>query len=143
MLACTFVMHHNSVRLPIDLDANARLSVLLHNLEGEVLDILLNVALAELSSNKTLDVEDGAVRVGGELVLCGVTDKALLVVPCDPRRCDTVTLVVDEDLDLAALHDTNTRVGGSKIDTDDCARKVSWAVLEEWRLTELQAYQVQ
>lgn len=118
-------MQKNPICLPVDLDANARLSVLLNNLEGEVLDILLNVTLAELSSDKTLDVEDGAVRVGGELVLCGVTDKALLVVPCDPRRCDTVTLVVDEDLDLAALHDTNTGVGGSEINTDDCASKVS------------------
>jgi len=124
-------MQKNPICLPVDLDANARLSVLLNNLEGEVLDILLNVTLAELSSDKTLDVEDGAVRVGGELVLCGVTDKALLVVPCDPRRCDTVTLVVDEDLDLAALHDTNTGVGGSEINTDDCAIKISRTVLKE------------
>lgn len=52
-------------------------------------------------------------------VLTCVTDKSLLVVPGDVGRSDTVTLVVDENLDLSALHDTNTRVGSSKIDTDD------------------------
>lgn len=112
------------VRLPSNLNADARLAVLLDDLEGEVLDILLNVALAVLPADETLDVEDGAARVGGELVLCGVTDEALLIVPCDPRRCNTVTLVVDENLDLAALHDTNARVGGSKINTDDCGSEL-------------------
>ena len=106
--------------LPSDLDADARLAVLVNDLEGEVLDVLLDVALVVLPSDKTLDVEDGAAGVAGELVLCGVTDKALLVVPGDPRRSDTVTLVVDENLDLAALHDTNARVGGSEINTNDC-----------------------
>jgi hypothetical protein len=51
-----------------------------------------------------------------------VSDKSLLVVPGDVRGSDTVTLVVDENLDLSALHDTDTRVGGSQIDTDDGTR---------------------
>lgn len=78
------------------------------------------------------------MRVAGELVLGGVTDETFLVGEGDPRRCDTVTcrghlsatarmqkssgkltLVVDHDLNLAVLHDTNTRVGCSKIDTND------------------------
>ena len=103
----------------LDLDDRLRVTTI-NDLEGEVLDILLDVALVVLPSNKTLDVEDGAAGVAGELVLCGVTDKALLVVPGDPRRSDTVTLIVDENLDLAALHNTNARVGGSEINTDDC-----------------------
>lgn len=32
-----------------------------------------------------------------------------------------LTLVVDHDLNLAVLHDTNTRVGGAEIDTNDRA----------------------
>jgi hypothetical protein len=41
-------------------------------------------------------------------VLTCVSDKSLLVVPGDVRGSDTVTLVVDQNLDLAALHDTDT-----------------------------------
>lgn len=52
-------------------------------------------------------------------VLTCVSDKSLLVVPSDIRGSDTVTLVVDENLDLSAFHDTDTRVGGSQIDTND------------------------
>jgi hypothetical protein len=55
------------------------------------------------------------------LLTC-VSDESLLIVPGDIRGGDTVTLVVDENLDLSALHDTDTRVGGSEIDTDDGAR---------------------
>jgi hypothetical protein len=37
------------------------------------------------------DVEDGPVRVGGELVLGCVSDKTLVIGEGYPRRCDTVT----------------------------------------------------
>lgn len=37
------------------------------------------------------DIEDGSVGVGGELVLGGVSDQALLVCEGDPRGSDTVT----------------------------------------------------
>lgn len=77
-----------------------------------------------------LDVEDGVVRVRGGLVLRGITDEALLVGEGDVGGSDTVTcggpvsscrgdtdssigltLVVDENLNLALGHDTNARVG--------------------------------
>lgn len=126
--------------LLLNADLNSRLTVLVNDLEGEVLHVALNILVVELASDQTLDVEDGSLGVRGVLVLgwsccqrmlaesmgggqltC-VSNKSLLVVPCDVRRSDTVTLVVDENFDLAALHDTNTRVGGSKIDADDGAR---------------------
>lgn len=62
-------------------------------------------------------------------MLTCVSDKSLLVVPGDVRGSDTVTLVVDKNLDLSALHDTDTRVGGSQIDTDDRARDGFFAAL--------------
>ena len=49
----------------------------------------------------------------------GVSNQSLVVVPGDIRWSDTVTLVVDEDFDLSALHDTDTGVGGTQINTDD------------------------
>lgn len=121
---------------PLDIDLNTGLSTLVDDLEREVLHVTLNVLVVELPADHALDVEDGPERVGCELILScelvsarffltcnvlrtGITDKTLVVVPGDIRRCDTVTLVVDKDLDLAALHDTDTGVGGSEIDTDD------------------------
>jgi hypothetical protein len=89
---------------------------------------------------ETHDIEDCAGGVVGELILGGVSNKALFVGEGNPRRCDTVTckghmsdnrlartlqlrltLVVDNDLNLAVLHDTHARVGGSKIDSNNGA----------------------
>ena len=58
---------------------------------GEVLDIGLDVLLRELAADKALDVEDGAVRVGGGLVLGGVSDQALFVGKGDVRGSNTVS----------------------------------------------------
>lgn len=89
-----------------------------------------------------LDIEHGALGVGGVLVLGGVTDEALLIGEGNVGRSDTVSLVVDENLNLSVLHHTNTtvmrlvrcqlsnlealesqdiRVGGSQIDTNNVA----------------------
>jgi hypothetical protein len=90
-----------------------------------------------------LDVENGALGVGGVLVLGGITDEALLIGESNIGRGDTVSLVVDKNLDLAVLHHTNTtaikvsqpstssghcrkskdyiRVGGSQINTNNVA----------------------
>ena len=57
--------------------------------------------------------------VAGVLVLCGVSDKSLLVGEGDPGGGDSVTLVVDHDLNLSVLHNADTRVGGTQIDTND------------------------
>lgn len=62
-----------------------------------------------------LDVEDGVGGVGGGLVLGRVTDEAFLLGEGDVGRSDTVTLIVDENLDLALLHHTDTAVGRTQI----------------------------
>jgi hypothetical protein len=95
--------------LLVNLDADAGLSTLVDDLEGEVLDVILDRLVVELLTDETLlrrlsvncksspieratyDVENGVVGVAGELVLGGVTNEALLVGESDPGRCDTVT----------------------------------------------------
>lgn len=72
-----------------------------------MLDVLLDVLIRELAADETLDVEDGSVGVGRSLVLGGVTNKSFLIGEGDIRRGNTVSLVVDENLDLALLHHTN------------------------------------
>lgn len=62
-----------------------------------------------------LDVKDSVGRVGSRLLFGSVTNEALLIGVSDIRRGDTVSLVVDENLNLALLHDTNARVGGAQI----------------------------
>ena len=88
----------------------------------------------------TYDIENGSFGVGGELVLGGVSNKTFVIGEGYPRRCDTVTcrghmsvwmcemdaackrtLVVGDDLNLSVLHNTDTRVCGSQIDTNDGA----------------------
>lgn len=53
----------------LDVDLNTGLTLLANNLEREVLHVLLNVLIAELAPDKTLDVKDCSVRVRGELIL--------------------------------------------------------------------------
>lgn len=79
-------------------------------LVGEVLDVSLDVLLRELAADETLDVEDGPEGVGRSLVLGGVTDKSFIIGKGDIRGSNTVSLVVDENLDLALLHHTNATV---------------------------------
>lgn len=43
-------------------------------LEGEVLDISLELLLRELAADEALDIVDSVVGVGGSLVLGGVSD---------------------------------------------------------------------
>lgn len=47
-------------------------------------NILLDLLLVELATDQSLDVEDGSRRIGGVLVLGGVTDQSLFVGEGDP-----------------------------------------------------------
>lgn len=76
------------VALVVDLDL--RLAGLGGNLERPVLEVLLDVLLVKLASDKTLGIEDSVASVLRSLVLGGVSDKALLVGEGDPRGGDTV-----------------------------------------------------
>jgi hypothetical protein len=117
----------------IDLDLNNGTVITVDNLEGEVLDIALEGLLGVLAANETpgwwlanclagrrisvyiLDIVDSVLGVCGGLVLGGVSNETLLLGEGDVGRSDSVTLIVDENLDLALLHHTDTAVCGSKI----------------------------
>jgi hypothetical protein len=81
------------------LDLDDGLSSLVNDLVRPVLHVGLNIGVRELSSNESLGVEDGVVRVHGDLVLGGITDETLRVVESDVRRGGSVTLVVGDNLD--------------------------------------------
>ncbi len=54
-----------------------------------------------------LYIEDSPPRVRGILVLRGVADQTFFIGEGHKGRCDSVPLIIDEDLHLAVLHHTN------------------------------------
>lgn len=56
-----------------------RLGVLVNDLERPVLHVALDFSVGETTTNKTLGIEDGVDGVHGDLVLCGISNKTLVV----------------------------------------------------------------
>ena len=83
-----------------------------------MLHVGLDLSILELAADEALGVEDGVVRVHGDLVLGGVTDEALGVGEGNERGGGAVTLVVGDNLNAVIAVDTHARVGSTKIDTD-------------------------
>lgn len=52
---------------------------MLHDLEGNLLDVLLNLGIGEFSPDQTLRGEERVFRVDDSLTLSGDTDKTLAV----------------------------------------------------------------
>ena len=88
---------------------DGRLTLLLNELEGEVLDVLLNISLAPLATNETLRVKDRVLGVLGGLVLSSVTNETLVILgESHVRGCNTVTLVIGNNFDTALTLYTDT-----------------------------------
>lgn len=104
--------------LALELDLGDGLAGLLDDLEGEVLHVGLDLSVLELAADEALGVEDGVVRVHGDLVLGGVTDQTLGVGEGNEGGSGAVALVVGNDLDAVITEDTHARVRGTKVDTD-------------------------
>ena len=60
-----------------------------------------------------LYIEDRVSWVHGSLVLGGLTDQTLLIVEGDERGGGEATLLVGNDLDIAALVGGNARLSGA------------------------------
>lgn len=93
----------------MNLDADTGLAILVDDLEGEVLNVVLDGLVVELLTDETFlfwismhtsnercgqisyDIENSPVGVASELILRGVSDKAFVVGESYPRGCDTVT----------------------------------------------------
>jgi len=83
-----------------------------------VLHVGLDLVRIEFAANQTLGIKDGVGSVHGDLVLGGVTDKTLSVIESNIGRGGALALIVGNDLHAIILPHTNTRVRGTKIDTD-------------------------
>jgi hypothetical protein len=107
---------HELLLLASVFDLNDGLATFVNDLERPVLHVGLNLGIGELSTNQSLGVEDGVVRVHGDLVLGGISDQSLRVVEGDVRGSGSVSLVVGDDLDSLVGPDTDTRVGCTLFD---------------------------
>ena len=73
-----------------------------------MLDISLDLGVAEFATDETLRIEDSVVGVHCDLIFRGIADQPLVVGEGDIRGCRAVTLVVGNDLDPIVLPDTDT-----------------------------------
>ena len=109
--------------LSMNLDLDVWLSILAHDLEGEVLHVGLDLSILESTADEALRVEDGVVGVHRDLVLRGIADQPLAVGERDIRGCRAVTLVVGNDLDTIILPDTDTPAKIASVDAPDARCK--------------------
>jgi len=92
----------------------------LDDLVGHLLDITLNLDIGVLATDETLCGEESVFRVDDSLTLGGDTDKTLaLLGETNDRRCCSCTFRVLNYPRRLALHDGDSRIGGTEIDTDD------------------------
>ncbi len=78
--------------------------VLVDDLEGEVLDVMLNRGVGPFATNQSLSVENCVLGIGSQLILGGVADQTFSFGgESDVRGGDTVALVVGDDFDAAVL----------------------------------------
>lgn len=104
------------------LDHNHRLVIVsCFNLEGPVLDILLNEGFVKLPADQSFGIKDGVGRIPGNLVLGCISDQSFSVSEGNIRRSGSVALIVGDDLNSIILPDPHTGVGGSQVDSNGFA----------------------
>jgi len=86
--------------------------------------IFLDMLVFETSSDKSFGIEDSVCWVSGGLVFSGFTDFSFLFSKGDIGWSSSVSLFIFNDNDFLFFHDSNTRVGGTEINTD--ARPVTF-----------------
>ena len=91
------------------LHLDVRLAVPIDDLEGEVLNVLLDRVVTPVAANETLGIEHRVLRVRCELILSGVADQTLaLCGECDIGWGDSVALVVGDNFNSAVFENSNT-----------------------------------
>jgi hypothetical protein len=110
------------LRFAFELELNIRLSVLVYKLVRKKLLVLLDSIVLELTPNQTLDVKGCVGWVDRGLILSCLTNLPLSVI----RKAyiawrNAVTLLIRDDLYSTVLENTYTRVGRSKINSNDWA----------------------
>ncbi len=106
---------------------NPRITVIcLDDLVGHQVDIFLNRFFIILAANQALDGIQRIGRIGYRLALGGGTHQNFTVLHISHnRRRSARAFRVFNNVDLATIHDSNTAVGGSQVNTNNFAHNVS------------------
>jgi len=86
-----------------------------------VLHVGLHGGVRESAPDEALGVEDGVLRVHGNLVLGSISDETLGVCECDVGWCGSVALVVGYDLNAVVLPHAHTTVGCAEVNANGLA----------------------
>jgi len=116
--------------------------VVTSDLERPQFHVGLHVLIVYVTTDQTLGIEHGVLGVAGSLVLGGITNQSLTTVGGESHvgGGGSVTLVVGNDFDLVVLPHTDTRVGGTQIDTDSVVFSGSHLLLESYDYSTIQIY---
>mmetsp|Transcript_110555 Transcript_110555/g.207169 ORF Transcript_110555/g.207169 Transcript_110555/m.207169 type:complete len:277 (-) Transcript_110555:55-885(-) len=116
---CGNLLRRHRFVLTTDLDTDLGLATLVHDLERQQLDVFLHGGILEATADQPLHVEESLCGIHSCLVLCCLADEALILRERHIGWCDSIALVIWDDLNAAVLVDAYTRVGGSKVNTND------------------------
>merc|ERR1719244_2393696 len=104
------------------LDLDVRFAALVDDLEWEELHVVLDGLVAPFSANQTLGIEHCILGIGGQLILCCVSDQPLIVSSeSNIAGGDSVSLVVGNDLNTTILKHSHARVSCSQVNSNNCA----------------------
>jgi hypothetical protein len=105
--------------LTLELNNNAWLLVWASfDFKGPQLDILLDDRVVELSSDKSLGIENSVNWVSSNLILSGITDKSFSISETNVRWGGSVTLIVGDDFNSVVDPNSDAGVGCSEINTN-------------------------
>jgi hypothetical protein len=104
--------------LALELHFNDWLSALVDDLEREVLHISLHLSVRELAADQALGIEDGVLRVHGNLILGSISDETLSIREGNERWGGSVALIIGNDIASVVSEDADTTVGRAEINAD-------------------------
>lgn len=88
---------------------NVRFAILFLHSKWEVLDIMLDRGVSPVTTNKALSIENGVLRIAGQLILSCITNQTFsFSSESNIRGRNTVSLIISNNFHSAILEDTNT-----------------------------------
>lgn len=102
-------------------DLDVRLGFPVDDFEGQEFFVVLDGLVGEFAADETFDVVKGSRRIDCCLILGGFSDETLVVSECNNRGSDTVAELVGDDFDMPLAEDSDARVGGTQVNSDDRA----------------------
>ena len=102
-----------------ELDYNDWFSIMTtFNFERPKFNILLNMSISKLSTNKSLSIKDSVFRISCCLWFSSFSNFSFFFSESNIRWCGSVTLFVFNNDNFFTFHDCYARIGGTEIDTD-------------------------